>query len=86
MLWLAIALALFGLAQNRNDEPSQDELAQLIGSAPVGRDWQDWLLAKSWIETRWNPAQQNFGFRPRPPPGATLLRYEGLLRASWKLG
>ncbi len=81
MLWLAIALALFGLAQNRNDEPSQDELAQLIGSAPVGRDWQDWLLAKSWIETRWNPAKQNFGDGPSAIQAAKRLRNEGRLPA-----
>ncbi len=79
MLWLAIALALLGLAQNLDDEPSQEELALVIGSAPVGRDWHDWLLAKSWIETRWNPAKQNFNDGPRAIQAAERLRDENRL-------
>jgi len=77
MLWLALALAVFGLARNQQDAPDRNELAQVIGSAPVSRDWQDWLLAKSWIETRWNPKKQNFGDGAKAIEAAERLRREG---------
>ena len=84
MLWIALALALWGLARAEDTPtptPETDDLAQVIGSAPVSRDWQDWLLAKAWIETRWNPSKLNFADGPKAREAAERLRGEGRLPA-----